>query len=42
MIVLLLIIIASVLLFGKQATKSAIGAILTWIVIMAILASIFM
>lgn len=37
MIVLLLIVIASVLLFGKEETKSAIGAILVTLVILGLI-----
>lgn len=37
MIVLLLIVIASVLLFGKEETKSTIGAILATLVILGLI-----
>ena len=42
MIILLLILIACILLFGRKTTKSIIGAILTWIAIMAIAANLLM
>jgi len=37
MVVLLLVIIASVLLFGKEETKSTIGAILATLVILGLI-----
>lgn len=42
MVVFLLILIACILLFGRKTTKSMIGAILAWIVIMAIAANLLM
>lgn len=42
MIILLLIIIACVLLLGRETTKSLLSGIVIWIIAMAILANIFM
>ena len=37
MVILLLVVIASVLLFGKEETKSTIGAILATLVILGLI-----